>query len=179
LKGLCYFTGRNRKQPFGNPKFDNQTVRNMKIKHFYIRLNKENLQIDQDTLNSFLDNVAVKKTVAELVNGQPNFWSVLVFYDEQKTNKQNRNSEKKTVASETELTKEEKHIYEVLKEWRQNKASELNVPNFVVAHNKELMTIAKTKPQSLDELSNVKGFVVGGKKIAKYGDDIIALLNSI
>lgn len=41
------------------------------------------------------------------------------------------------------------------------------------------MTIAKIKPQSLDELSKVKGFVSGGQKIAKYGDDIIAVLNSI
>ena len=151
----------------------------MKIKHFYIRLNKENLQIDQDTLNSFLDNVVVKKTVTELINGQPNFWSILVFYDEQKTNRQDRNSEKIAVISETELTEEEKNIYDVLREWRQDKASELNVPSYVVAHNTELMTIAKIKPQSVDELSKVKGFVNGGQKITKYGDDIIAVLNSI
>ncbi|MFV0164584.1 HRDC domain-containing protein [Empedobacter falsenii] len=151
----------------------------MKIKHFYIRLNKENLQIDQDTLNSFLDNVVVKKTVTELINGQPNFWSILVFYGEQKTNRQDRNSEKNAVISETELTEEEKNIYDVLKEWRQDKASELNVPSYVVAHNTELMTITKIKPQSVDELSKVKGFVSGGQKITKYGDDIIAVLNSI
>ncbi|MBV6462422.1 MAG: Ribonuclease D [Flavobacteriales bacterium] len=151
----------------------------MKIKHYYIRLNKENLQIDQDTLNSFLDNVVVKKTVTELINGQPNFWSILVFYDEQKADRQDKNSEKVAVTSETELTAEEKNIYDVLREWRQDKASELNVPNYVVAHNTELMTIAKIKPQSLDELSKVKGFVSGGQKIAKYGDDIIAVLNSI
>ncbi|MCA4782696.1 HRDC domain-containing protein [Empedobacter stercoris] len=151
----------------------------MKIKHFYIRLNKENLQIDQDTLNSFLDNVVVKKTVTELINGQPNFWSILVFYEEQKTNRQDRNSEKNAVISETELTEEEKNIYDVLREWRQDKASELNVPSYVVAHNTELMTITKIKPQSVDELSKVKGFVSGGQKITKYGDDIIAVLNSI
>ncbi|MFV0234120.1 HRDC domain-containing protein [Empedobacter falsenii] len=151
----------------------------MKIKHFYIRLNKENLQIDQDTLNSFLDNVVVKKTVTVLINGQPNFWSILVFYEEQKTNRQDRNSEKNAVISETELTEEEKNIYDVLKEWRQDKASELNVPSYVVAHNTELMTITKIKPQSVDELSKVKGFVSGGQKITKYGDDIIAVLNSI
>ena len=151
----------------------------MKIKHFYIRLNKENLQIDQDTLNSFLDNVVVKKTVTELINGQPNFWSILVFYEEQKTNRQDRNSEKNAVISETELTEEEKNIYDVLREWRQDKASELNVSSYVVAHNTELMTITKIKPQSVDELSKVKGFVSGGQKITKYGDDIIAVLNSI
>ena len=151
----------------------------MKIKHFYIRLNKENLQIDQDTLNSFLDNVVVKKTVTELINGQPNFWSILVFYDEQKADRQDKNSEKVAVTSETELTAEEKNIYDVLIELRHYKASELNVPNYVVAHNTELMTIAKINSYSFDELSKVKGFVSRGQKIAKYGDDIIAVLNSI
>lgn len=47
----------------------------------------------------------------------------------------------------------------------------------MVCHNTKLMRIAKVKPQTLDELSNIKGF--GGQKILKFGDDIIALMNSI
>lgn len=47
----------------------------------------------------------------------------------------------------------------------------------MVCYNTELMTIAKIKPQTLDELSNIKGF--GVQKIAKFGDDILAVLNSI
>lgn len=151
----------------------------MKIKHFYIRLNKENLQDDQDTLNSFLENIVVKKTATELITGQPNFWSILVFYDDQKVERQDKNSDKITITDENELTDEEKNIYAVLKQWRQDKASEMNVPNYVVAHNTELMSIAKVKPETLDELLKVKGFVSGGQKILKYGDDIIAVLNSI
>lgn len=50
----------------------------------------------------------LKKTVTELINGQPNFWSILVFYDEQKADRQDKNSEKVAVTSETELTAEEK-----------------------------------------------------------------------
>lgn len=54
----------------------------MKVNVFHIRLTKENLQSDQDNLNNFLDNVTVKKTATEVINGQPNFWSILVFYDD-------------------------------------------------------------------------------------------------
>lgn len=143
----------------------------MKAKVFHIRLTKENLQTDQDNLNNFLDNVTVKKTAMELVNGQPNFWSILVFYDEQKA------SDKITLTSDTELTTEDEIIYEALRQWRQEKAAQLNLPSYIIAHNAELMTIAKMKPQTLAELSKIKGF--GGQKIAKYGDDILALLNSI
>lgn len=149
----------------------------MKVKVFHIRLTKENLQNDQDNLNNFLDNVTVKKTATELINGQPNFWSILVFYDDQKVEKQQKNSDKISITDENDLTDEEKRIFATLKQWRQDKATQLNIPNFMVCHNTELMSISKVKPQTLDELSNIKGF--GGQKIAKFGDDILALLNSI
>ena len=149
----------------------------MKVKVFYIRLTKENLQADQDTLNAFLDSVLVRKTATELVSGQPNFWSILVFFDDQKIERQYQSSDKLSITSEDELTEDEKRIYGTLRQWRHDKAAQLNVANFIVAHNTELMTIAKIKPQTLDELKKIRGF--GGQKIAKFGDDIIALLNSI
>lgn len=149
----------------------------MKVKVFHIRLTKENLQNDQEIINQFLKSVTAKKTSTQLINGQPNFWSVLIFYDEQKAEKTQRHSSKFSVSSESELTADENRIYGVLKQWRFDKASKLNIPSFIVCHNTELMTIAKIKPQSLDDLKKIKGF--GEHKIAKYGDDILAVLNSI
>ena len=75
------------------------------------------------------------------------------------------------------MTEDEKKIFEVFKQWRQDKATQMNVPNFVICHNTELMTIAKLKPQTLEDLLKIKGF--GEQKITKFGDDILALLNSI
>ena len=135
----------------------------MKVKVFHIRLTKENLQSDQETLNSFMENVSVKKTATELINGQVAFWSILVFYDDQKNEK---SSDKIAITDFSELTDDEKKIFEVFKQWRQDKATQMNVPNFVVCHNTELMTIAKLKPQTLEELMKIKGFVEN--KIAKF-----------
>lgn len=149
----------------------------MKVKVFHLRLSKDNLQDDQDNLNNFLDNVTVKKTSAELIPGQPNFWSILVFYDDQKTEKIEKQSDRLVVKSETELTSDEKKVFGILKQWRLDTANYLNVPSFIICHNTELMTVAKTKPQTLDDLSRIKGF--GGQKIAKFGADILAVLNSI
>lgn len=149
----------------------------MKVKVFHIGLTKENLQSDQDNLNNFLDSVTVKKTATELINGQPNFWLILVFYDEQKTEKQEKTSDKISITDENELTDEGNRIFATLKQWRQDKATQLITPSFMVCHNTELLTISKIKPQTLDELSNIKGF--GGHKIVKFGDGILALLNSI
>ena len=55
----------------------------MKVKHFNIRLNKENLYQDEDALNSFMQGVSVNKTATQHINSeQPGFWSILVFYDD-------------------------------------------------------------------------------------------------
>lgn len=151
----------------------------MKVKHFYLRLSQQYLQIDQESLNNFLENVIVKKTVTELIDEQLKFWSILVFYEEQNNQLNAKKPDKISIINENELSEEEKKIYTVLKQWRQDKASKLNVPNYVVAHNAELISIAKVKPQNIDELVKIKGFARNGRKISKYGDDIIAVLNSI
>lgn len=151
----------------------------MKVKHFYLRLSQQYLQIDQESLNNFLENVIVKKTVTELIDEQLKFWSILVFYEEQNNQLNAKKPDKISITNENELSEEEKKIYTVLKQWRQDKASKLNVSNYVVAHNAELISIAKVKPQNIDELVKIKGFARNGRKISKYGDDIIAVLNSI
>ena len=149
----------------------------MKVKVFQIRLIKEQLHIDQENLNNFLDSVIVKKTATELIPGQPDFWSVLVFYDERKAGIQERPSDKMAVTSDSELSEDEKIIVETLKQWRHDKATQLQIPNYMVCHNSELLTIAKVKPQNLYDLTKIKGF--GRRKTAKFGDDIITVLNSI
>lgn len=148
----------------------------MKVKVFHIRLTKENLQADQDNLNDFLDTVSISKIESVLITGQPNFWSILVFFGEKNADLP-KSSNKIAVTTDSELTEEEKLIYNALRQWRNDKAINLNLPSYVIAHNTQLMTIAKVKPQTLDDFINIKGF--GGQKVAKYGEDIIALLNSI
>ncbi len=77
------------------------------------------------------------------------------------------------ISIETELTEKEQVIYDNFKKWRADKSAIENVPTYVVAHDKELITIAKQNIEKLDDFKNIKGF--GKKKIDKYGDDIIGL----
>ncbi len=146
----------------------------MKLKTFHIRLSKEHIFSDENKINEFLTGKQVINTFASLVNvDKLNFWSVVVTYTEQTETK----IEKLSYSSETELTEKEQEIYDNLKKWRVDKAAVENVPTYVVAHDKELITIAKQNIEKLDDFKNIKGF--GKKKIDKYGDDIIALLNSL
>ncbi len=146
----------------------------MKIKTFHIRLSKEHINSDENRINEFLIEKKVINTFASLVNAERlNFWSVVITYTEQIDKK----NEKLSYSTETDLTKNEQKIYDNLKKWRVDKAVVENVPTYVVAHDKELITIAKQNIEKLDDFKNIKGF--GKKKIDKYGDDIIALLNSL
>lgn len=147
----------------------------MKVKVFQIRLQKEYLQNDQDELNNFLTSINIKKTAVQLVTEQQEYWSVLVFYDNEKP--AIKSSDKISFAADVDLSEEEKKIYEILKQWRADKAGELKLPTYLISSNSELISVSKVKPQTADELIKIRGFA--GQKIAKYGSDIIAVLNSV
>ena len=150
----------------------------MKIQVFKIRLSNEYVQQDQDSMNNFLETVAVKKTSCQLINDDQNFWSILVFYD-QKSIKEARpdKPEKISYPADVPLTSEEQTVLAKLKIWRQTKANELSWPVYMICSNSDLISLVKSKPESLDQLVKIKGF--GDQKIAKLGEEIIAFFNSI
>ncbi len=61
-----------------------------------------------------------------------------------------------------------------LREWRTAQASAAGVPAYVVFDNRTLAAIAEVRPGSLTELATIAG--IGPKKLADYGDEVIALL---
>lgn len=141
----------------------------MNIKVFNIRLDKENCQNDQNKMNTFLDSVEVKLTSTNFVTtGTVDFWSAVVFYEPK-----NANSTQKEVI---ELNEKEKEIFTALKQWRHDLALKLGWSAFRICHNSHLISIAREKPQNLDELKKVKSF--GESRTLNYGDDIISLLNA-
>lgn len=148
----------------------------MQTKIFKIRVAEGFLQNDQAELNAFLETVQVRKTATQLIEEKETYWSVMIFYKE-KIAEGKKKSEKNPVTEEVILTEEETKILSVLKEWRSDKAKELGLTAFMVTHNSELLALAQIKPKSIDELQKIRGF--GGKKIEKFGGDIIALMNSI
>ncbi len=148
----------------------------MQVKVFQIRPAQEHLRADQNELNSFLDSITTKKTATQYISGQIDYWSVLVFYADKKSPVA-KSSDKISFPLTVDLTEEEKKIYETLKQWRFDKAVELSLPSYIISSNAELIAVAKVKPQTADDLIKIKGF--GGKKISKYGKNIIAVLNSV
>ncbi|MEU5946703.1 DNA helicase RecQ [Micromonospora sp. NPDC047465] len=65
-------------------------------------------------------------------------------------------------------------VFERLRAWRAATAKEQGVPAYVIFHDATLRQIATDAPASLAELSRVSG--VGENKLAKYGEQILAVL---
>jgi RecQ family ATP-dependent DNA helicase len=60
-------------------------------------------------------------------------------------------------APEQELTRDERRVYDALRDWRREVAQELGWPAFRVASNRTIAGIARAAPASEDELAAVRG----------------------
>jgi len=86
-----------------------------------------------------------------------------------------RVTKKAITASRSEKpTDAQSALFERLRSQRLAIAKESNVPPYVVFHDTTLLEMASKQPQSLEELRQITG--VGEKKIAKYGEQFLAVL---
>ncbi|WP_018675568.1 HRDC domain-containing protein [Riemerella columbina] len=147
----------------------------MKIKVFNIRLDKENFERDQESLNTFLEKVEFKKSSTKLIEGKVNYWTILIHYKE--IEKNYIEDVEKEDLNEENLSEYEKQIVAYFKQWRFDTARNEGLPTYMVLTNKSIVSLAKNKPRTVEELERIFG--IGEHKKEKYGEDIIALLNSI
>ncbi len=68
-----------------------------------------------------------------------------------------------------------KELFEKLKTWRRVTANKENIKPYIIFSDTSLIEIANKLPKNLDELKEIRG--VGEKKIEKYGDEVLKLIN--
>jgi superfamily II DNA helicase RecQ len=149
----------------------------MRITTFKIRLNDDFQAQDKLQLNEFLQNNHILQTTSQFVYDKEHYWSILLKYSEKNMLVSEPNSKKYESPKDEILNADEAKILESLKFWRSERAKEDNLPVYMIATNSELFSIAKFKPAKKEELIELKGF--GEKKIAKYGDDILEILEEL
>ena len=143
----------------------------MLVKLFTIRLDNFNLEIDQNSLNDFLETIHFIKSDTHFIESDKSYWSVLIHYLELET------ASTKNLIQAEDLSSTQQIIYNDLKKWRSEKATQNGLKNFMICHNSELISIAVSKPSSVSQLKLIKGF--GTIKSQKFGDEIISLLNAV
>ncbi len=65
-------------------------------------------------------------------------------------------------------------LFTLLKQWRKRKADEENIAHYRVLHQKTLIQLTVHLPDSLLQLSGVKG--IGAKLLERYGDEIVNII---
>jgi superfamily II DNA helicase RecQ len=64
-----------------------------------------------------------------------------------------------------------------LKDWRRRRAQADGVPAYVVFHDRTLVEIARRLPRDRTALSGISG--VGPTKLARYADEVLAVLAAV
>lgn len=144
----------------------------MQCQSFTLRMDNAR---DLEQLNRFLAQVMPLQVSSSLVQGNPAFWSVLVFYEGEV--KQTPAIPSKEAVAKPAAVLAGSPAYEALRKWRSQKAREEDIPAYVVATNAELEAIAGLKAPTLKDLEGIKGF--GKLKLNKYGADILEVLRSL
>jgi hypothetical protein len=67
-------------------------------------------------------------------------------------------------------------LFTMLKEWRNVKAREMNLPHYMILPQKTMVTLANFLPQSQPALNSVKG--MGKKKSEKFGEELLNIITS-
>lgn len=137
----------------------------MQFKIITVRFDDNKESFLEDELNQFLLNKQVKEWKAEFfnLNGKA-YWSVFVAYE----------AVLGPASIPGQLSEPEQLLFKRLREWRKQRAESDGVPVFIIANNSELAAVVKSAPKSIEALKQIRGF--GGKKIEKYGKEIVELV---
>lgn len=65
-------------------------------------------------------------------------------------------------------------LYEVLRQWRKEKADEHSIPAYLVLSNQSLLEISNYLPENAQELYALKG--IGKEKMEKFGNEILSII---
>jgi superfamily II DNA helicase RecQ len=75
---------------------------------------------------------------------------------------------------ERQATPEEADLFERLRAWRRVTANRLNLPPYVIFHDRTLWAIARAHPHSEEEFLAIKG--IGPGNLERYGSDLFELM---
>ena len=84
------------------------------------------------------------------------------------TGKTTSTRSRKAKAESLVTTPEGKELYKALKQTRLEIAKGLNIPPYMIFHDKSLLEMSEKKPTSYEDMRNISG--VGESKLAKFGE---------
>jgi len=163
------------------PEIDNQALKEQLIKEFDLLAIDYNLKIQIFTkcLNGFsLDAYWEAKAIATM-NEEEDSAKGKKAKAAAKTGKKGGSAGKSEIVTSTgNLEKadiQNEALYEALRKWRIEKATQGNVPAYVILPNTAMIGIANTMPSTSKEFLAIKGF--GKAKLTAFGQELLEIID--
>jgi hypothetical protein len=67
-------------------------------------------------------------------------------------------------------------LFQMIREWRNDKAGELDLPHYMILPQKTIVTLTNKLPQTIKALRSVKG--IGTKKALTFGEELLEIITS-
>lgn len=98
---------------------------------------------------------------------------------EQRSPRKSPNKQSKSTSSQrkhvnSQFTESQSKLYDELVKFRQQAAQRAALPAYCIFHNSTLQELAYRIPRSLEQMQEISG--IGETKLAKYGNDLLALI---
>lgn len=147
----------------------------MRCRIFNIRLSDQFRVADEERFSAFLERVDFKRVFASTAQvGGETVWSVLLLFEENAVPETEGKSADEAPQLTEPLTGEEAILYEELRKWRNDKASQEGVAAYMIAHNRWLLEMVKLRAKTQEDLARIKGF--GERRAHRYGAEILRIV---
>lgn len=151
----------------------------LQLRSFDLRPDQNGMQEDLVTVNNYLRQAEIMQAFAV---SRPGDTSAVIMFLEKLNHKQALTENEIEPADEKfaerkTFTIAQVKLMERLKAWRSAKASELQLPVFMILPNMAIENIAVDVPETLTQLTASKG--MGPIRAQKYGSEILALVQPV
>ena len=128
------------------------------------------------TLNNLKEEIAIKVAGVQCCEHNFSASKYLRAVSAAAIDFQPEKTKKPQAPSYSEADIDHPELFQSLKEWRSQKAGELEIAHFQILHQRVLIQIVVFLPDNLTDLRKING--VGKKTVEKYGADLVELVSS-
>lgn len=153
----------------------------LKIKLFTMRFNPSLGEFDDTAITRFLadKDLIEARDHFYIHQGMPYVTLVLLynslFDGGNKSEDKNSGKQSERFNPREVLAEEDWSLYTSLKEWRNELAKAEGIPPYIIATNRQIAEIAKSRPDTLEKLKRIEG--LGEGKIESYGRAILEFIS--
>lgn len=145
----------------------------MKLKVFTFRFSDNTGGFNDEAMQAFIaDKEVIEFSEHFFVHEKTPWLTVVLAYRPVEDSEKKRPIRRPD--SRNELDDKEKQVYDTLRAWRAARAKAEGIPPYMIANNKQLAKMIRSRVQSRTALTAIQG--IGDAKVAKYGEEILEIL---